>query len=157
MKTILTINCGDRAQECAQGLACAIFNAEEMDISPTSVGARYEGSNVNIVVDDKDFEDANPKQIFSALSQAMNFVIKASKEGFDGNSPEEMLDVFSYPDEATGFYSNVNGKVDLTVADLEFLQKELKAAIIKKNMNIDEAKKILKEAGLVTMYINKTK
>lgn len=148
MKTILTINCGDRAEACAQGLACAIFNAEEMDISPTSVGARYEGSNVNIVVDDKDFGDANLKQIFSALSQAMNFVIKASKEGFDGNSPEEMLDVFSYPDEATGFYSNVQDKVDLTVADLEFLQKELTSAISSAKMNIDEAMSVIKEAGL---------
>lgn len=155
MKTILTINCGDRAQECAQGLACAIFNAEEMDISPTSVGARYDGPNVNIVVDDEDFEDANPKQIFSALSQAMNFVIKASKEGFDGSSPEEMLDVFSYPDEATGFYSNVNGKVDLTVDDLEFLQKELTSAISSAKMNIDEAMSVIKEAGLSVKPVKK--
>ena len=85
MKSILTIDCGNRSQACAQGLACAIFNADEMDILHTGVGSRYEGPNVNIVVDDVDFKKANPKQIFSALSKAMDFVIKASKEGFDGN------------------------------------------------------------------------
>lgn len=117
---------------------------------------------MNLVVDDKDFEDANPKQIFSALSQALNFVIKASKEGFDGESPEEMLEGFSYPDEATGFYSNVNGKVDLTVDDLEFLQKELTSAINNKNenfemkkMNIDEAMSVIKEAGLTAKPVKK--
>lgn len=171
MKTILTIDCGNRAEACAQGLACAIFNAEEMDILDTGVGARYQGSNVNIVVDDEDFEKANPKEIFSALSKAMGFVIKASKEGFDGNSPEEMLEIFSYPDEGTGFYSNVNDKVDLTVDDLEFLQKELTSAISEKvdeainnkkrgfstmkKMNIDEAMSVIKEAGLTAKPVKK--
>lgn len=162
MKTILTINCGDRAEACAQGLACAIFNASEMEILDPLVRARYQGSNVNIVVDDEDLEKANPNQIFSALSKAMGFVIKASKEGFDGSSPEEMLDVFSYPDEGTAFYSNVNDKVDLTVADLEFLQKELTSAIdsekldeninnkkeVFHNMNKEQALKIISEAGM---------
>lgn len=161
VKTILTINCGDRAQACAQGLACAIFNASEMEILDPLVGARYQGPNVNIVVDDDDLEKANPKQIFSALSKAMAVVIKASKEGFDGSSPEEMLDVFSYPDEGTGFYSNVKDKVDLTVADLEFLQKELTSAINNKNedfnmkMNIDEAMSVIKEASLSVSPVKK--
>ena len=148
MKSILTIDCGNRSQACAQGLACAIFNADEMDILHTGVGSRYEDPNVNIVVDDVDFEKANPKQIFSALSKAMDFVIKASKEGFDGNSPEEMLEFFSYPDEGTGFYSNVDSKVDLTVDDLEFLQRELKSAIDQKSIGISEAKRILESAGM---------
>ena len=146
MKTILTINCGNRARECAQGLACAIFDAEETEILDTDVGVRYQGSDVNIVVDDS--EEANPNQILRTLSKAMKWVIKVSKEGFEDDSPEEMLNTFSYPDEGTAFYSNVKGKTDLTVADLEFLQKELKAALITEKMNIDEAKKILKEAGL---------
>lgn len=148
MKTILTINCGDRAQACAQGLACAIFNADEMDLLHARVVTRYEGSNVNIVVDDDDFEKANPKEIFSALSKAMDIVIKASKEGFDGNSPEEMLEIFSYPDEGSGLYSNVDSKVDLTVDDLEFLQKELKSAIDQKRIGISEARQILESAGM---------
>lgn len=148
MKSILSIDCGNRAQACAQGLACAIFNADEMDLLDTGVGSRYEGTNVNIVVDDEDFEKANPKEIFSALSKAMNFVIKASKEGFDGDSPEEMLEFFSYPDEGTGFYSNVDSKVDLTVDDLEFLQRELKSSIDQKSIGIDEARQILESAGM---------
>lgn len=155
MKTILTINCGDRAEACAQGLACAIFNASEMEILDPLVGARYQGSNVNVVVDDEDFEKSNPNQIFSALSKAMAVVIKASKEGFDGSSPEEMLEVFSYPDEGTGFYSNVKDKVDLTVADLEFLQKELTSAISSAKMNIDEAMSVIKEAGLSVKPVKK--
>jgi hypothetical protein len=146
MKTILTIDCGNRARACAQGLASAIFNAHEMDILDTAVGARYDGSDVNIVVDDDDFAKADPKSIFSALSKAMAFVIKASKEGFDDSSPEEMLEIFSYPDEGTAFYSNVKGKTDLTVDDLEFLQKELNDA--SNRMSISEAREILKAAGM---------
>lgn len=147
MKTIHTINCGNRAKACAQGLACAVFNADEMDLLDSDVGVRYQGSDVNIVVDDEDFDDANPKQILRAINRAMRFVIKASKKGFDGNSPEEMLEIFSYPDEGTGGYSNVVGKTDLTVADLEFLQKELNGAASNR-MGISEAKEILKDAGM---------
>lgn len=146
MKTLLTIDCGNRARACAQGLACAIFNAHEMDILKTPVGARYDGSDVSIVVSDKDFDDADPKKIFSALSKAMTFVIKASKEGFDDSSPEEMLEIFSYPDEGTAFYSNVQGKTDLRVDDLEFLQRELTSA--SNRMGISEAREILKAAGM---------
>lgn len=146
MKTLLTIDCGNRARACAQGLAAAIFNAEEMDILDTSVGARYNGSDVNLVVDDEAFDKADPNSIFGALSRAMTFVIKASKEGFEDSSPEEMLEIFSYPDEGTAFYSNVQGKTDLTVEDLEFLQKELSSA--SNRMGIREAREILKAAGM---------
>lgn len=162
MKTLLTIDCGNRARACAQGLAAAIFNAHEMDILDTAVGARYQGSDVNIVVDDDAFDRADPKSIFNALSKSMAFVIKASKEGFEDSSPEEMLEIFSYPDEGTAFYSNVKGKTDLTVADLEFLQKELNSAINNKNgdinmkkMNIYEAMSVIKEAGLTAKRVKK--
>lgn len=73
-----------------------------------------------------------------------------------------MLDVFSYPDEATGFYSNVQDKVDLTVAVLEFLQNELTSAInskkefsTMKKMNIYEAISVIKEAGLAVKPVKK--
>ena len=150
MKTVLSIDCGSRARACAQGLAAAIFNADESDYINVSVGARYAGSKVNLVIDDEDVEKADPEEIIRGVSKAMRLVINAAKNGFDGNSPEEMLEIFSYPDEGTAFYSNVKGKTDLTVADLEFLQAKLTSAIASKTMTIGEAKEILRKAGKTT-------
>lgn len=146
LKSIYSFEAGSRAKECSQAIAVLLFNADEDGKDVVDAGVRYEGSTVNIVVEPEDDSPENRKALFSALTEVSTWVLDAAKKGFDGNSPEEMLDAFSYPDEGTGFYSNVNDKTDLQVSDLEKVIEEIKKA--NTQMSLGEALDVIKSAGL---------
>lgn len=156
LRSIYTFDAGARAKACAQGLAAIIFNADESDkFKIVDAGSRYEGTTVSIVIEPEDDSLENRKTLLDALIASSDWVIDAAKNGFDGESAEEMLNVFSYPDEGTAFYSNVKGKTDLTVEDLENLKAELVKARSgitesteqKSQMTLEEACSILKASG----------
>lgn len=146
LKSIYSFDAGSRAKECAQAIAVLIFNAEEDGKDIISTGARYEGNTVNIVVEPNDDSPENRKALFTALTQVSSWVLDAAKKGFDGNTPEEMLDIFSYPDEGTAFYSNVKGKTDLQISDIEKVIEEIKKA--NSQMSLGEALEVIQKAGL---------
>ena len=146
LKSIYSFEAGSRAKECAQAIAVLLFNADEDGKDVVDAGVRYEGSTVNIVVEPEDDSPENRKALFTALTEVSTWVLDAAKRGFDGNSPEEMLDAFSYPDEGTGFYSNVNDKTDLQISDLEKAIEEIKKA--NTQMSLGEALDVIKSAGL---------
>ena len=146
LKSIYSFEAGSRAKECAQAIAVLLFNADEDGKDVVDAGVRYEGSTVNIVVEPEDDSPENRKALFTALTEVSTWVLDAAKRGFDGNSPEEMLDAFSYPDEGTGFYSNVNDKTDLQISDLEKAIEAIKKA--NTQMSLGEALDVIKSAGL---------
>lgn len=146
LKSIYSFDAGSRAKECAQAIAVLLFNADEDGKDVVDAGVRYEGSTVNIVVEPEDDSPENRKALFTALTEVSTWVLDAAKKGFDGNSPEEMLDAFSYPDEGTGFYSNVNEKTDLKISDIEKVIEEIKKA--NSQMSLGEALDVIKSAGL---------
>ena len=146
LKSIYSFEAGSRAKECAQAIAVLLFNADEDGKDVVDAGVRYEGSTVNIVVEPEDDSPENRKALFTALTEVSTWVLDAAKRGFDGNSPEEMLDAFSYPDEGTGFYSNVNDKTDLQISDLEKVIEEIKK--VNSQMSLGEALDVIKSAGL---------
>lgn len=146
LKTIYSFEAGSRAKECAMAIADLLFNVDENGKDVIAAGVRYKDNTVNIVVEPEDDTPENRKALFTALMEVSTWVLDAAKNGFDGNTPEEMLDIFSYPDEGTGFYCNVNEKTDLQISDIEKVIEEIKKANGK--MSLGEALDVIKSAGL---------
>lgn len=147
LKTIYSFDAGPRAKECAQAIAVLIFNADEDGKDIVDAGVRYKKNNtVNIVIEPEDDSPENRKDLFTALAEVSTWVLDAAKKGFDGNSPEEMLEIFAYPDEGTSFYSNVRGKTDLQISDIEKVVEEIKKA--NGQMSLGEALDVIKSAGM---------
>lgn len=146
LKTIYSFLAGSRAKECAQAIALLLFNADEDGKDNIDARVRYKDDTVNIVVEPEDDSPENRKELFTALTEVSTRVLDAAKNGFDGNTPEEMLDIFSYPDEGTEFYSNVNEKTDLKITDIEKAIEEIKKA--NDQMSLGEALDVIKSAGL---------
>lgn len=120
------------------------FNGEESDDTVFALSAA-DGNLVKILVSEEDYSPAAVKKLFKSMAKTGRWMLRVAKKGWDGNTGEEMLNTFSYPDEGTAMYTNITKEVDVTVEDIQKVLAEITAA---QQMSLGEALDVIKSAGL---------
>ena len=143
-KIICSFDAGSRAKECAMVGAVMTFNGEENDDTIFALSGA-DGNLVKILVSEEDYSPAAVKKLFKSMAKTGRWMLRVAKKGWDGNTGEEMLKTFGYPDEGTALYTNITKEVDVTVEDIQKVLAEITAA---QQMSLGEALDVIKSAGL---------
>lgn len=143
-KVIRSFDAGSRAKECAMVGAVMTFNGEENDATVYALSVA-EGTLVKILVSEEDYSPDAAKKLFASMAKTGRWMLEVAENGWDGNTPEEMLKIFSYPDESTALYTNVTKEVDVTVEDIQKVLAEITAA---QQLTLGEALEVIQKAGL---------
>ena len=120
------------------------FNAEENDDTVFALSGA-EGNLVKILVSEEDYSPEAAKKLLASMAKTGRWMLEVVEKGWDGNTGEEMLKIFSYPDEGTALYTNITKEVDVTVEDIQKVLAEVTAA---QQMSLGEALDVIKSAGL---------
>ena len=120
------------------------FNGEENDDTVFALSGA-DGNLVKILVSEQDYTPDAAKKLLASMAKTGRWMLEAAEKGWDGNTGEEMLKTFSYPDEGTAIYTNVSKEVDVTVEDIQKVLAEITAA---QQMSLGEALDVIKSAGL---------
>ena len=120
------------------------FNGEENDDTVFALSAA-DGNLVKILVSEEDYSPDAAKKLLASMAKTGRWMLEVAKNGWDGNTGEEMLKIFSYPDEGTVLYTNIKDEVDVTVEDIQKVLDEITAA---QQMSLGEALDVIKSAGL---------
>lgn len=120
------------------------FNAEENDDTVFALSGA-EGNLVKILVSEEDYSPEAAKKLLASMAKTGRWMLEVVEKGWDGNTGEEMLKIFSYPDEGTALYTNITKEVDVTVEDIQKVLAEITAA---QQMSLGEALDVIKSAGL---------
>jgi hypothetical protein len=124
--------------------AVMTFNAEENDDTVFALSGA-EGNLVKILVSEEDYSPEAAKKLLASMAKTGRWMLEVVEKGWDGNTGEEMLKIFSYPDEGTALYTNITKEVDVTVEDIQKVLAEVTAA---QQMSLGEALDVIKSAGL---------
>jgi len=143
-KIICSFDAGSRAKACAMVGAVMTFNAEENDDTVFALSGA-EGNLVKILVSEEDYSPEAAKKLLASMAKTGRWMLEVVEKGWDGNTGEEMLKIFSYPDEGTALYTNITKEVDVTVEDIQKVLAEVTAA---QQMSLGEALDVIKSAGL---------
>lgn len=143
-KIICSFDAGSRAKECAMVGAVMTFNGEENDDTVYALSGA-EGTLVKILVSEEDYSPEAAKKLLASMAKTGRWMLEVAEKGWDGNTPEEMLKTFGYPDEGTAIYTNVTKEVDVTVEDIQKVLKEIETA---QQLTLGEALEVIKKAGL---------
>ena len=120
------------------------FNGEENDDTIFALSGA-DGNLVKILVSEQDYSPAAVKKLLKSMAKTGRWMLRVAKKGWDGNTGEEMLKIFGYPDEGTAMYTNITKEVDVTVEDIQKVLAEITAA---QQMSLGEALDVIKSAGL---------
>lgn len=120
------------------------FNGEENDDTVFALSGA-DGNLVKILVSEQDYTPDAAKKLLASMVKTGRWMLEAAEKGWDGNTGEEMLKIFGYPDEGTAIYTNVTKEVDVTVEDIQKVLAEITAA---QQMSLGEALDVIKSAGL---------
>ncbi len=120
------------------------FNGEENDDTVFALSGA-EGNLVKILVSEEDYSPEAAKKLLASMAKTGRWMLEVAEKGWDGNTGEEMLKIFSYPDEGTALYTNITKEVDVTVEDIQKVLAEITAA---QQLTLGEALEVIQKAGL---------
>lgn len=120
------------------------FNAEENDDTVFALSGA-EGNLVKILVSEQDYSPDAAKKLLASMVKTGRWMLEVAEKGWDGNTGEEMLKIFGYPDEGTAIYTNITKEVDVTVEDIQKVLDEITAA---QQLTLGEALEVIQKAGL---------
>lgn len=120
------------------------FNAQESDDTVFALSGA-EGNLVKILVSEQDYSPDAAKKLLASMVKTGRWMLEVAEKGWDGNTGEEMLKIFSYPDESTASYTNITKEVDVTVEDIQKVLAEITAA---QQITLGEALEVIQKAGL---------